>query len=581
MTRLSDRFLARRHALHDAYASLSGLPDASRLAYLHGPERSWTEAEVAEMWGRVETTLDGVRQPTNHLYVHVPFCKSICSFCNYERLRPSRPERLRAYVDRVKRSIETLGPAVEHLTFDTLYIGGGTPSVLPTRLLGELLDALEGGFRFHAEAGRRFEFDPAVMTAERLDVLEARGAFHYSFGVQTLDSGVNAAHDRGAQSATLVARRFAEMKARGIEEVSVDFLMGLAGTTPERLFADIETVVEQHRPHSVDIFMLTPTHAYVASHFGGSFEAFWSHIGSFERQVGPWLQQIAERHQYKVQVGQGHHLVLRRDDGFKRVRKTGARSYSQLASETHSPLNLMGIGPSARGHIWGQAIIQTQDPREGAESDAPATYTGNALTMRDEQRIYLAHHLRDKDEADRPMLREIFGADLDRLAPIAVAGLQADGVATLDADALRFIPQKRQDRTRSLLWLVPDAALEHAVARHHGLDLRAETLRRCVRPLRTGSPLHGGITLGEIGFGRFALVLPGGETLGIRAAPVLDDDLAPPRLVVEGALPPALREAAKRSILRLTLLVRRNHPVREQAKQRGPGPGEKRPASDR
>lgn len=580
MSRLSERFLARRHALHDAYATLSGLPDASRLAYLHGPEQRWTEAEVAELWGRARARLDGVRQPANHLYVHVPFCKSICSFCNYERLRPSRPERLRAYVDRVKRSIDTLGPAVEHLTFHTLYIGGGTPSVLPTGLLGELLDAIEAGFRLHPGVGRRFEFDPAVMTAERFDVLEARGRFHYSFGVQTLDAGVNAAHDRGAQSARLVARRFAEMKARGIEEVSVDFLMGLAGTTPERLFADIETVVEQHRPHSVDIFMLTPTHAYVASHFGGVFQAFWDHIRPFEEQVGPWLRQIAERHQYRVQVGQGHHLVLSRDDGHARGRDTGQFSYTQLSSEQDQPINLLGLGPSARAHIWGEAILQTQDPPEGAESAAPAVYGGNVLGMEDEQRIYLAHHLRDHDRADRAVLREVFGEDVARLAPVAVAGMVADGVARLEPDALVLTPQERRERTRSLLWLVPDAALEHAVARHHGIDLRAETLRWCVRPLREGSPLHGGITLDAIEFGRFTLGLPGGGVVGVRAAPVLDDDRAPPRLVVEGALPPALRDAARRSILRLTSLVRRNHPVLEHAAQRGPGPAAKPPASD-
>jgi hypothetical protein len=129
--------------------------------------------------------------------------------------------------------------------------------------------------------------------------------------------------------------------------------------------------------------------------------------------------------------------------------------------------------------------------------------------------------------------------------------------------------------------MVPDFALEHAVARHHGIDLREETLRHCIRPLREGSPLHGGITLGKVEFGRFTLVLPGGGTLGIRAAPVLDDDRAPPRLVVEGALPRELMDAAKKSILRLTALVRRNHPVLEHAAQRGPGPNAKPPAADR
>ena len=580
MSRLTERFLARRRALHDAYAALSGLPDASRLAYLHGPERTWSEDEVAAMWRAAQGTLEGVRQPANHLYVHVPFCKSICSFCNYERLRPSRPERLRAYVDRVKRSIDALGPSVEHLTFHTLYIGGGTPSVLPTGLLGELLDAIHDGFSFHPRAGRRFEFDPAVMTAERFDVLEARGNFHYSFGVQTLDANVNAAHDRGAQSHRLVARRFAEMEARGIREVSVDFLMGLAGTTPERIFSDIEVVLEQHRPHSVDIFMLTPTHSYVASHFGGSFQAFWDHIRPFEELVGPWMEQVAERQGYRVQVGQGHHLVLSRKDRLQGSRDTGAFSYTQLSSEQDQPINLLGLGPSARAHIWGQAILQTREPPEGAETDAPAVYAGHPMHMADEQRTYLAHHLRDSDRADRRVLRAVFGADIAALAPRTIAGWAADGVARLEEDAVIFQPQDRRARTRALLWLVPEFALEQAIARHHGIDLRAGTLARCVRPLGAGSPLQGGVVLETITFGRFTLLLPDGRNLGVRVAPVLDDDRAPPRLVVEGAPPREHLDAVKKSVLRLAALVRRNHPVLEQAAQRDSGRSGTPPAVD-
>ena len=91
--RLSSAWLEQRRALHDAYADASGLPDASRLAYLRGPEEHFSEREVVDLWRSAVEASE--HNPTlNNVYVHVPFCKSICGFCNYERLRPSHPNLL-------------------------------------------------------------------------------------------------------------------------------------------------------------------------------------------------------------------------------------------------------------------------------------------------------------------------------------------------------------------------------------------------------------------------------------------------------------------------------------------------------
>ena len=121
--------------LHRLYASESEMVDASRLAYLLGPSKVWSEEAVAELWKDAAAASASGRKTHNHMYVHVPFCKSICSFCNYERLRPSRPELLQEYLERCLQSIDRIAPSTQSLSFRSLYFGGGTPSLVPMEVL--------------------------------------------------------------------------------------------------------------------------------------------------------------------------------------------------------------------------------------------------------------------------------------------------------------------------------------------------------------------------------------------------------------------------------------------------------------
>ncbi len=149
-------WMSRRTALHDRYLDVARAGDASRLAYLHGPETVWSEEEVAALWRRGVARPAGELEPLNCVYVHVPFCKSICSFCNYDRLQPSSPELLNRWLTRILRSVEVIAPAVRPLTFHALYIGGGTPSVLPARFLKQFLERLDTALSWHPRAGPAF-----------------------------------------------------------------------------------------------------------------------------------------------------------------------------------------------------------------------------------------------------------------------------------------------------------------------------------------------------------------------------------------------------------------------------------------
>jgi coproporphyrinogen III oxidase-like Fe-S oxidoreductase len=550
-----DAWMSRRLALHDRYSRVARIGDASRLAYLHGPRTVWTEEQVAELWARGVGTRSAAREPLNCVYVHVPFCKSICSFCNYDRLRPSSPELLKTWLARTLRTLGVIGPVVRPLTFHALYMGGGTPSVLPAALLRELLQALDATLTWHPHASRKMEFDPAVMSRERLDVLAAHGFDQLSFGIETLDPEINARHNRGRQSLETIERSFVDMRAVGISDVACDFLLGLEGTTPEGMLAEMETVLARFAPAWVDIFMLTPTQSYVERHFGGSREAFWAHLRPFEQIIPAALPALAERTGYDVRMGQGHHLMLMRREG---ARSRAQFSYTALTTEARRPLNVLGLGRSARSSIFGVAAFALRDPNDDPAAAGPADYEGNAIDLADEARTFLVHRLRDTDTIERAEFREIFGADMTAVIPTALAGWEAEGTARLDDDVLRFVPQERRARTHTLLWLVPQEAIEFDLARLDDLQLSAEGLERLTASIRRGTRLADGHVFDGTEEGHVRVRTPEGEVLRLRVAPALTD-AGPLRLILDATPRTADTEGLRRAVSRLRGVLSQRH----------------------
>lgn len=559
-----DVWLGRRRALHDRYFEVARIGDASRLAYLHEAERSWTQEEIAALWERAANAPLGGTEPLNCVYIHVPFCKSICHFCNYDRLQPSSPLLLKHWLARVRQSLAVIGPAVRSLTFHAIYIGGGTPSVLPAKMMAELLDAVDAALNIHPLASRKIEFDPAVMNRERLEVLATHGFRKLSFGIETLDPDINERHNRGRQSLQTIERCFAEMRDLGFRDIACDFLLGLAGTTPEGMLQEMETVLRRFQPSWLDIFMLTPTRSYVEKHFGGSDDAFWTHMRRFEEIIPAALPELAARTGYRARGGQGHHMMLTREESERHGEGESESApdtgffYTALTSGARRPINLLGLGRSARSIIFGHAAFAARDPQDDPAMEGPVDYLGNEVTLRDEARSFLAHDLRDKDTVERAEFRRIFGADMPEIIPEALAGWESEGVAHLDDDALRFVAQDRRGRIRSLLWLVPEAAIELDLAHFGQLDLTPDGVAQLASVVRAGTILAGRCRYEGVDGTRLLLRTPGGSRLRLRIAPALSDG-APVRLLLES--PPSAQdvESLRRAVGQLRSALTQQH----------------------
>ena len=157
------------------------------------------------------------------VYLHIPFCKSRCSYCDFATDVYRSDEAVQRYVDALCGEIERVD---ENIGADTVYFGGGTPSLLTPGQVGQILDALNGRFDIDPAAEITMEMNPATVTPEKLAGYRSLGVNRASFGVQTFDDVQLKRLARGHDAED--ARRTYEMlRATGFENISFDLIIGL------------------------------------------------------------------------------------------------------------------------------------------------------------------------------------------------------------------------------------------------------------------------------------------------------------------------------------------------------------------
>ena len=164
------------------------------------------------------------------VYVHVPFCAKRCGYCAFNTapyLETAVPRFLRA----IDAEIALAGAArwARGVRAATVFVGGGTPSLLAPAELAGILDALRGRFPLEAGAEVTVECNPESVSRERLAGYRAAGVTRISLGVQSLEDRVLPTLDR-LHTAADARRAFDDARAAGFDNVSVDLIYGLPGT---------------------------------------------------------------------------------------------------------------------------------------------------------------------------------------------------------------------------------------------------------------------------------------------------------------------------------------------------------------
>ena len=179
------------------------------------------------------------------LYIHIPFCRSRCSYCDFATglYQSELAERyVRALLYEIRSSAEASA------CVDTIYFGGGTPSLLEPSQLDRILSALHEQFDIDVAAETTLEINPGSIDFEKLHEFRSLGINRASFGAQTFDDRELAKLGR-SHTAADARRTFADLRDAGFDNISFDLIAGLPGQTLAGWQTNVREALELQPEH--------------------------------------------------------------------------------------------------------------------------------------------------------------------------------------------------------------------------------------------------------------------------------------------------------------------------------------------
>ncbi len=181
------------------------------------------------------------------LYIHIPFCNKKCDYCDFVSFSMNRKAQ-QLYLEALFSEIDMVKRDYNDVTFDSIFIGGGTPSIVYEGFIASLSRKLFSSFHFAEKTEFTIEVNPASFTREKFFEYVEAGVNRISVGVQCIDSKLLRAHGR-LQSVDNVRETFEILSASQFENVNGDVMIGLPGQTSNQILETIEFLIKHNVKH--------------------------------------------------------------------------------------------------------------------------------------------------------------------------------------------------------------------------------------------------------------------------------------------------------------------------------------------
>lgn len=302
--------------------------------------------------GHLAERAQATTKPPLSVYVHLPFCESLCYFCACNKIITRDHGRAAEYLGYLLREIALVAPELgsERRT-SQLHLGGGTPTFFSMAELGRLIDALRGHFDFVENAELGVEIDPRTVTADTLSQLATLGFNRTSFGVQDFDPAVQQAVNR-IQPLAMVERALGASRDAGFESINIDLIYGL----PRQSVASFDRTLDEVVRLAPDRIALY-NYAHLPSRFKAQRLIDASELPLAEDRLRIFMRATRRLLDAGyVYIGLDH--FAKPDDELSRALGAGSLHRNFQGYTTKAECDLVGFGVSAIGKI-GRSYCQS------------------------------------------------------------------------------------------------------------------------------------------------------------------------------------------------------------------------------
>ncbi|HZX29423.1 MAG TPA: oxygen-independent coproporphyrinogen III oxidase [Telluria sp.] len=379
------------------------------------------------------------------LYIHIPFCDTVCYYCACNKIVTKRREKSDEYLQYLKREIELQGQLFEDMNeVEQLHFGGGTPTYLSDGQMDELLAQLRRWFRFAPDDQGEYaiEVDPRTVTPERVHRLRAQGFNRISLGVQDFDPDVQVAVNRIQPEAETRAVIDAA-RAAGFRSISIDLIYGLPRQTMFTMDSTLGKVIAAD-PDRIAIYH----YAHLPRLFKPQRRIDESEMPDSETKLDMLSLCIRRLTQAGyVYIGMDH--FAKPNDELAVAQRQGRLHRNFQGYSTHADADLVACGVSAIGAVantYSQNAKTLEEYYAALDRGELPIQRGYRLTMDDLVRRRIIQMLMCQFElsvraieADFPVnFAGYFVHELERLAALA-----RDGLVNVNREFITVTPKGR------------------------------------------------------------------------------------------------------------------------------------------
>lgn len=190
------------------------------------------------------------------LYHHIPFCRRRCHFCYFRVYTDKNADEIKHYLDSTVRELEMMArkPLIEGRKPQFIYFGGGTPSYLSAKQLGDLTDRMKALLPWDAAEEVAFECEPGTLNPGKLAAIKDLGVTRLSLGIENFDDHILEINGRAHRSKE-VGRAYERAQVEKFDQINIDLIAGMIEETEENWQRNIEKTIEL-APDSVTIYQM-------------------------------------------------------------------------------------------------------------------------------------------------------------------------------------------------------------------------------------------------------------------------------------------------------------------------------------
>lgn len=379
------------------------------------------------------------------LYVHLPFCKSLCYYCGCMKKVTRHSHQADQYLGILNREIELQGELFDHdREVVQLHFGGGTPTFHSDEQLKALMEQLGSHFALSREDSREFsiEVDPRTVGTERLGLLADMGFNRISLGVQDINPEVQKAVNR-IQDTQSTLDMIEGSRKLGFNSVSVDLIYGLPLQTVESFTDTIDTVVAA-KPNRLAVY----NYAHLPHIFRAQRMIDSKDIPSPETKLKLMELTISRLIDAGyVYIGMDHFALP--DDELTIAQREGGLQRNFQGYSTRRECDMVGLGVSSIGKVddcYAQNIKDIQTWQSVIEEGKVPIWRGVSLNTEDRMRRRIIESVMCHGEVNFEHIESMFAIDFHEHFALELGNLEqmaGDGLLEMGGDAVTVTPSGR------------------------------------------------------------------------------------------------------------------------------------------